>query len=229
MKTLIALALIIGSTAAFASERKPIEDVDLNRLIEEIQVMGGANDSVELIWWIPQEFWETTLTQDPTLSSEQTKAILDVLRPYTVIAAVQADITPMGSFKFFDRDRVASGLGVEVVRPGGKTVSLPQGQVTDSDVKLLLEQMRPILAAALGNLGQNFHFFALNDLDEDGNRIASPYEEGVLRAQLMPSKGGATVLEIPLPLDALMVPRICPNGKPAHVSWSYCPWSGEKL
>jgi hypothetical protein len=35
--------------------------------------------------------------------------------------------------------------------------------------------------------------------------------------------------ELELPLDSLFVPRLCPNGKPAHVSWDYCPWSGKKL
>jgi hypothetical protein len=36
-------------------------------------------------------------------------------------------------------------------------------------------------------------------------------------------------LTIERPIDALLVPRLCANGKPAHVSWTYCPWDGKKL
>jgi hypothetical protein len=32
-----------------------------------------------------------------------------------------------------------------------------------------------------------------------------------------------------MPLDSLFKPRFCPNGKKAHISWEFCPWSGKKL
>jgi hypothetical protein len=36
-------------------------------------------------------------------------------------------------------------------------------------------------------------------------------------------------MKIEMPIDALFVQRMCPNGKPAHVSWVVCPWDGGKL
>jgi len=34
---------------------------------------------------------------------------------------------------------------------------------------------------------------------------------------------------IELPLDALHMPRLRANGKPANISWTHCAWDGETL
>jgi hypothetical protein len=39
----------------------------------------------------------------------------------------------------------------------------------------------------------------------------------------------APTVVLETPLNSLFVPRTCPNGKPAHVSWKFCPWGGERL
>ena len=74
-----------------------------------------------------------------------------------------------------------------------------------------------------------FDFFVLSDTDQ-GDRLLSPYGNSTLLVTLTNKKG--EVLEpirFEMPLDSLFVPRMCPNGKPAHVSWVVCPWDGSKL
>ena len=34
---------------------------------------------------------------------------------------------------------------------------------------------------------------------------------------------------VELPINALFVPRLCSDGREAHVTWNYCPWTGERL
>ncbi len=120
------------------------------------------------------------------------------------------------------------GLQVHAIDASGKARKMSHTEPADPDMQLLLDMMKPMLAQAMGNLGENFYFFPLPAFDNEDNRVLSPYENGKLRVTLQ--RGEETVvLEIELPIDALFVPRICPNGKPAHVSWVYCPWSGEKL
>ena len=190
--------------------------------------MAGGNNEIDLVWWIPTEFWEATMRQNPDVPDFQVDQIIGVLRNHSVLAVVQADISPFGAFSFFEKDTVMDGLKVQVRRENGKLETISHTEPSDPDLRILLDQMRPILAAAMGSLGQNFFFFPLPDMNNDGKRIISPYEKGELIVSLQRGKM-TSQLSIELPLDSLFVPRICPNGKPAHVSWAYCPWNGEKL
>ncbi len=230
MKPLVALVVLSLSLSAVAADRKPYEQINSADLTAETQVMSNASDSIDLIWWIPTEFWQAALSQDPSVSASQVEQIIGVLKPYSVLAVVQADISAFGAFNFYDRERVMNGLDITFIRENGRSVNVSHKSVSDPDMRLMLDQMRPILSAAMGNLGENFYFFPLPDTDAKGKRIISPYEYGTLRVSLDARKGEApTVLELEVPLDSLFVPRVCPNGKAAHVTWRFCPWNGEPL
>ena len=220
-----ALSLTIG---AHALERKPANQVDIGALTSETQASAGGTNSIDLVWWIPVEFWEATLRQNEAVPEFQVTQMLGVLENYSILAVVQADISAFGAFTFFDKDTVMGGLKVQAIDAAGKSQTISHTEPADPDMRLLLDQMRPVLAQAMGNLGQNFYFFPLPAFDDDDERLPSPYETGKLRISLQRSEAVVT-LDIELPVDSLFVPRVCPNGKPAHVSWAYCPWGGEKL
>ncbi|MBW4643856.1 MAG: hypothetical protein KME23_12850 [Goleter apudmare HA4340-LM2] len=60
-------------------------------------------------------------------------------------------------------------------------------------------------------------------------KIGSPYKSGKLNISFN-GKGNQQIGSVVnLPLNSLFIPRLCPNGKPAHVSWKYCPWDGTPL
>ncbi|MEM9404205.1 MAG: hypothetical protein AAGA44_17180 [Pseudomonadota bacterium] len=211
-----------------AVERKSILEVDTNALTTETQRVMADGDSLDLIWWILPEFWEATLRQDPGVPEAQADQTLDVLRGYSVVAVVQADISPFGAFRFFEKDTIMDGLTIESIDADGVASTISHREPVDPDLMLILSQMQPILAQALGNMGENMFFFPIPASDAEGNRRPSPYESAELRVTL--TRGDAdVVMSLDAPLDSLFVPRICPNGKPAHVSWVYCPWSGAKL
>ena len=228
MKIILLIGMLSLTCNALAIERKPLKEVDINALTDQTQVMGGDANSIDLVWWIPVEFWEASLRQTEDMPEVQITQMLAVFRNYAVLGVVQADISPFGAFRFFDKDTVMEGLQVQAIDTSGKAHKISHTEPSDPDMRLLLDLMRPILTQAMGNLGENFYFFPLPAFDDEGNRVPSPYEKGELHVTLQ--RGEKTVnLEIELPVDSLFVPRICPNGKPAHVSWVYCPWSGKKL
>ena len=66
-------------------------------------------------------------------------------------------------------------------------------------------------------------------LADDGKRILDPYQPGGLQVDLKRKNNQPLQAKIEFPLNSLYVPRRCPNGKPAHVSWKFCPWTGAKL
>lgn len=228
MRLLLALAMISLASFAHAIDRKEITDIDLNVLTVEGQVMTGGASDLALVWWIPAEFWEVSMRQESMVPDEQVNQVMGVLKNYSVLAVVQANVSPFGSFQFFEKDQIMKGMNVEFVRPDGSVETISHTEPSDPDLRIMLDQMRPILAQAMGSLGQNFYFFPLPDVDDDGERLLSPYDKGMIRVKLLNADAVHTA-ELELPLDSLFVPRLCPNGKPAHVSWNYCPWSGKKL
>ncbi len=230
MRTLAGLILLLLCLSVQAAERLPIDKVDSNILTQETQKSDGADNAMDLVWWIPVEFWEAALSGNPAITPQQVAEVVETLRPYSVIAVVQADISNQGAFHFFDEKKVTAGLRVEY-RPANRSpVHISINELAHPDVVLLLNQLSPILTAAMGNMGENFYFFPLPDTDKNGDRLVSPYEEGVLRVTLAKREGlSRPPFEFQLPLDSLHEPRRCPNGQPAHISWKYCPWSGTKL
>ena len=97
------------------------------------------------------------------------------------------------------------------------------------DLQVVLSVFKPILGSALGNMGNSMHFFVLNDLRDTSERLVDPYSKGNLSFHVVKRSGDQLEANIELPLNSLFVPRKCPNGKDAHISWYYCPWTGEKL
>ncbi len=232
MYTLIrAICLFLAASGmAVAAERKDPTEINTVDFTTETQQLSSESAVLDMAWWIPAEFWEAVLSQDATVPRAQTDAMLEVMRPYFVVVVVQADISPFGSFAFIPEPRIEQGLELTYTDEQGNQSMLSVLETTNPDFELLLLQLGPILANAMGNLGENFNFFAFSATDKDGNRIASPFEPGRLRVSLSGREGAdATVFEFEAPLDALFVPRICPNGKPAHISWNYCPWDGSRL
>ncbi len=218
------------STAAFGVERKAIEDVNVTDLIAETQRLGHVANKMEFAWWIPTEFWESAVSQDPSVTPEQMEEILDVFRPYSIFAAVQSTISTFGAFHFKEKDAVRGGLGISYIASDGKVRSLALLEDIDPDLEILLAQLTPMLAASMGNLGQNFYFFAVSDIDSTGGRLLSPYKSGKLIIEFASAdETPPTKLQIETPLDSLFVPRVCPNGRAAHVTWKVCPWDGSAL
>ncbi len=232
MKNLIRATclLIAASGFAVAAERKDPVDINSVDLTTQTQQMSNENRILDMVWWIPAEFWEAVLRQDSSVPRDQADAMLDVMRPYFLMVVVQADISQFGSFTFIPESRIEDGLQLTYTDAEGNRSELKVLETTNPDFELLLLQLGPILGNAMGNLGENFNFYAFSADDKDGNRIASPYEQGTISIRLSGrSEAAPTAFDFEAPLDALFVPRICPNGKPAHISWNFCPWDGSRL
>ncbi len=229
--TQFALALLCAlSLSAGAAERKSPTQINITEMTAETQKMSNDARRMDMAWWVPYEFWESVLMQDPAVTAEQAGLMLEVIQPYFVIAVVQADISPFGAFNFLDESKIRRGIDAEYVDENGGRRALEVLDSTSNDFELLLLQIGPVLSSAMGKLGENFQFYSFSAVDKKGDRVASPYENGVVRISLDSRENEKpSVFAFEAPLDSLFVPRMCPNGKPAHVSWKVCPWDGSKL
>lgn len=229
-KTLIVLSLCFGATV-HGAERKNIIDVDIDEFSSDTQVAAaGAGDShVAIAWWIPSEFWEAILSRDTSTNEADKKTMLDALSGVSLLCIVQADVTDFGAFNFYPKDEIAKHMTIEFSAGDGQSTSLRPVTKVSPDLDVVLSVFKPILATAMGNMGSNMHFYVLDDQAADQSRLMDPYKPGVLNVKLRRSDDAILPAAIEMPINALFVPRTCPNGKPAHVSWRYCPWFGSKL
>lgn len=196
----------------------------------ECQVSPATNsDHLALAWWIPSEFWEASLDQDPTTQPADKKEMLDALKGTSIIAIVQADITNFGTFKFYDEETVSKTRKLSYIDAEGKIHQLVTLDKIKPELQLVMGVMKPILSNAMGEMGKNFHFYVLDDVDANQKRIIDPYKKGTLKVELQTKALENLSAEINYPLNSLFIPRLCPNGKKAHVTWEFCPWTGKKL
>lgn len=81
----LALCLLYGLVAAgFAQEFK----IDVNALVSETQKTEQGKGQFALVWWIPEEFWQVSISQEVGATPDRVEELLKVVRPYTMVAAV---------------------------------------------------------------------------------------------------------------------------------------------
>ena len=224
-------ASLLACSVATAAERKPITDVSIDDFTSQTQAAfkNAGDEHFAMAWWIPKEFWASVLKRDPNMSETDRREMLKALSGVSLLAVVQADISRFGAFKFYAQSAIEEHLQITFKDGDGKARKLAPEQSISPDLEIILGVLKPILTAAMGNLGNNLHFFVLDDAANGADRLIDPYLPGELQTVVERKGGQSLQATLELPLDALYIPRTCPNGKPAHISWKFCPWSGKKL
>lgn len=230
MKMLFVVALMVVSYS-FAAEKKPVIAIDEDALTNETQVSlkGTGDDHMAFVWWIPNEFWEKVLSSDASINETEKNAMLQAMSGISLLAVVQANISEFGAFEFFSKEQIEKDMKLVYIGADGKKQNVSIVKAIDPTLEVLLGVFKPILGAAMGSMGNSMHFFVLNDKVKSTNRLLDPYEKGKIDIQLKKKEKVFMNTSIEFPLNSLYVPRICPNGKEAHISWSYCPWTGKRL
>lgn len=225
------IAVSIAVSGAQALDRKPLDAVNIDALLGETQVMPAENGVAHttLFWWLPSEYWEAIFSQDDTINEQDAEEIIALLQDVFLLAVVQADISRFGAFEFYPREEILQHLEVHFYSGEGADSALQAVDSIDPDLSLVLGMLKPVLAASIGEMGNNMHFLVLEPEPGESERKADPYGAGRIELRAKRRDGQQLQANIELPLDSLHVPRMCPNGKPAHVSWKFCPWSGERL
>jgi hypothetical protein len=240
-KTLVpvVLALLLAPASAAAAERKPFAAVSAPLLLRETQRQENNDRNVMLVWWIPYEFWQVSTANAGESQRSGIAQLEPVLTPYTILMVVDGRVLPLGSMSFANREQLAANLRVETLSPTGEARPMTYLPEPPPQVQAVLGSIRPMLAGNLGELGKNMQLFVYSNQGADGKALLSPYSAGGLRVTLTPftpvaPEGSKPLLLKPAqfdfetPLDALHVARLCANGKPAHISWRFCPWDGKK-
>lgn len=222
MKRIFVAALFAACAASQAVERRELASVPIAAFVKETQQMQDQGGGLALVWWIPTEFWVAAVLQNNRGNDALVREIRAAFARYVLLGVVEGRGKALGGLDFVPRASVESRLKAHAGGAEYVPVSRPH-----KDAQLVTESMKPILTSMLGELGAHFHLILLASDQRDP---PSPYEPGTLRVTLAAEEGGVQrSFAFDAPLDALHVPRTCPNGRPAHVSWRFCPWDGSRL
>jgi hypothetical protein len=221
------LFLTLCAVAAQAAERMQPQDIDLSALARQMQTIRQG-DGIQAVFWWPPEFWDASFARQREMPADAREEGMSLLGRYSLLGIAQAEVLPTGAISFHDRASVTKGLKVQWSGLKGVREIVPLATVPE-DLQPLMNQLRPMMESSFGDMGRNLHIFVIEDFASTGG-VLTPYETGALTVQIN-GKSGAPLAPIIIesPLDALFAPRMCPNGKPAHVSWKVCPWDGTKL
>jgi hypothetical protein len=221
MKRIFA-AVLAASCAwgAGAVERRELGAVPVTGLVAETQQTDQEGEGLALVWWVPTEFWQAALQRDT--KPEELAEIREAFADYLLIGVVEGTEKALGVVEFSPRESVLPRLHVSV-----DGVTFEPVAKARKEAQLLLDMMKPVLSSMMGELGALFHLVLLSS---EKRKAPSGYDTTKLRITLDATKGAdPRAFEFVGPLDTLHVPRRCPGGRDAHISWKYCPWDGTKL
>ncbi len=150
MKKRFTLRLILAAFAVLSTPAHADDDLDFHKLIQEAQKGSEDPTKMTLVWWMPEIFWRASYSLGP-MPPEQLDQMLAVLRPYLIVAVVDADAGPFGGANFRSEEEVRSEVRL-MDRHGATYIPFSIDEVS-ADARNLIQGMRPILANLLGAMG----------------------------------------------------------------------------
>src|SRR5688572_18505720 len=118
---LLCAALLLAGImfpAVRAAETAPAKfEIRIDELLRETQKTSPSTDTVDLVWWIPPQFWASVLADNADVTDKTRAEIEEIFAQYTVIAAVKGSIGNFGVDKFTSDDEMRAQL--RLVDPHG--------------------------------------------------------------------------------------------------------------
>lgn len=216
---LLAAAL---ATPAFAATPLAPKDVKVNELVSELQKTSQSSDSMDMVWWIPEQFWTAVMAQDENPDPRTSDEFAEVFRRNVVIAAVKGEMGALGVGTFESEEALRARL--RVIGPDGKPLAPLPADKIDRKLAMLVEVMRPMFKSLLGDMGSNLQFYVF-PAEVGGKPVATPLGKGTFTVMI-----DKTPYEFRLPLGSLLVPQRDPaTGETFPGSFSFNPYTGAAL
>lgn len=194
----------------------------VQELVQETQKSTTVDGQVTMVWWMPQEFWDESLkASGAAVPDELRTQILTLMANYNVVAVLRGRTGALGLTDVQPKAEMQKNISLEF---GGKVVDPLAPDQLDPMAQVLLAQLKPGLAATIGQMGQAMEFLVYPGIVE-GTRLIDPAKAGELKVVFY----GQTH-RIRLPLGSLMPPRV--DGKTGEQfpgNYQFNPFTGDAL
>ncbi|MEE4001116.1 hypothetical protein V1T75_12300 [Tenacibaculum sp. FZY0031] len=215
-KYLIILSFFLSVTVF--SQKKEFVDVNIDKLIGETQ-MSNSSGEIEVIWWIPTEFWQVALSRDRAIADNEKELMINTLKEYVFVVFIKGKVGVFGGVTYVNKELIEQNATVFY---NGNRLKKLKNEEIPSDLQNMVGFMKPMMKNMLGQMGENMQFIVFKNNE---NSVIDPYKEGNLTFNLFKFKP-----EIELPLGSLLMEKKCVEGnKLFNGKWNYCPYHGKGL
>jgi hypothetical protein len=208
------------TTCAFSQDSQ----IDLNSLTQETQKMSKNRDEATLVWWIPEQFWRTSFSQNPNMTGAEVEEFTKIIKPYILFVVVDGKIGSFGKVDYKSESDIKNAI--KFIDSQANIYKPLADEEINADTKNLLAMIKPVFANMLGPMGQNMYFFLFPANNKTtGLDIIDAKKEGSFTVKL-----GERSFKWELPLASLLNPKTCPVClRTLSGSYKFCPYDGTKL
>ena len=219
MKKIATILIILFSSVICFSQTT----VNLDHLITETQQMSSSSDKIEMVWWIPDEFWEESFKSDPTMKKEDIDEWINIVSDYSVFLVLSGDIGSFGQISYKSEKLIHKNISLKD-RYGKRYYPLSKNEI-DYETEYLLGVMHQVLSSMIGSMGENMSWSIFNRNNHKEERLIDPYSSGGFTVSLFTED-----YKFKCPLGSLMPTKFCPiDNEELNGAWKYCPLHGKKL
>jgi hypothetical protein len=205
--------ILLGAAAARAT--------DMQQLVQETQKMSHESEHLTLVWWIPQEFWETSLNSNPNVSPEARKQMLSALEDFQIVALFRAKAGINGLTEVPAKEDMLANARFDL---NGKAIEPLDVAKISVGAQTLVATLKPLLSGMLGQLGQGMQLVVYPS-KLDGKRLIDPNKPGGFQYTLYDQN-----FRWRLPLASLLPKKLDPATKEEFPgNFDYNPYTGGKL
>jgi len=198
-----------------------VRGADLANLLHDTQKLAQDPSNFTLVWWIPTEYWDVSLRNNPQVTDEARARLDRVLSGYLVFAVTSADIGPMGGMTPKDHDAI--NTNTELLINGKIIVPLKNDDIS-IDALNFISVMKPMMANMLGRFGQGLEFLIYPNPPEGSQKVS------VTKSGRISYIAFGHRFEWNLPLGSFLPPKLDPKTKQVFPGdYIYNPYTGDKL
>lgn len=208
------LAVLLASSPAFA--------IDMQALMRDTQRSSQSNGQLNLVWWIPLDFWKASLANNQQLSEQGKATMLKTLQDYTLVALIHARIGAGGVMDAASMDDLIMNTRLQV---GAETIAPLKPADLNPAVSVVVATFKPLLSNLLGKVGQSMEILVYSNQAVNGKYQLDPRSAGAMQYTLYDQ-----TYRWRLPLGSLLPNRVDPNTHEEFPGdYLYSPYTGAKL
>jgi hypothetical protein len=209
--------MLLGILAlAATTHAASVDDV-----VRDTQRTTTEGDVFSLVWWIPEQFWDESLKSNPGVPQAMRTQITSVMGEYNIVALLRASVAGGGVGDTKPKDELLKNTRVEI---GGKVVEPLAAEQISPAALTLLSQLKPMLAASMGQLGQGMEFVVYPG-KADGKPLVNAAQPGALAITFYGRKH-----QWRLPLGSLLPPKVDrKTGEEFPGNYLFNPYTGDRL
>jgi len=194
---------------------------DISELTKETQRTKQEPGKFTMVWWIPTQFWEANLKNDPRLTDTQKTDLSKILDKYTVVVVVAGDFGPMAAYQSKKHDDIVANTELRV---NDKVIPLLQPADVSKSAINFISVMKPLMANMLGAMGEGMEFLLYSN-DQNGTKLIDGMKSGGFTYTVFGNK-----FTWRLPLGSLLPRKIDPSTQEEFPgNYLFNPFTGGKL